>query len=81
MKATEAKDYSRTTPVRDAGIEALVKEIRAFASYFCALALGREHDPTLGMAFHDLRELKVEVAYLGFIQIVAARLWVRSLST
>src|SRR3954465_8711296 len=57
------KDYSRTTPVRDAGIEALVKEIRAFARYFCALALGSEQDATLSLAFHDLRELKVDVAY------------------
>ena len=63
------KDYSRTTPVRDAGIEALVKEIRAFARYFCALALGREQDPTLGMAFHDLRELKVEVAYPFLLEL------------
>ena len=63
------KDYSRTTPVRDAGIEALVKEIRAFASYFCALALGREQNPMLGMAFHDLRELKVEVAYPFLLEL------------
>ena len=34
------KDYSRTTPVTEAGIEALVKDIRAFARYFCAMALG-----------------------------------------
>jgi uncharacterized protein with ParB-like and HNH nuclease domain/predicted transport protein len=57
------KDYSRTTPVRNAGIEALVKEIRAFARYFCAMALGTEQDATLSVAFHDLRELKVDVAY------------------
>ncbi len=57
------KDYSRTTPIRDAGIEALIKEIRAFARYFCAIALGREPDAALGTAFHDLRELKVYVAY------------------
>ncbi len=57
------KDYSRTTPVQGAGIEALVNEIRAFASYFCALALGREQDAALGLAFQDLRELKVDVAY------------------
>ena len=63
------KDYSRTTPVRDAGIEALVKEIRAFARYFCALALGREQDAGLGMAFHDLRELKVEVAYPFLLEL------------
>ena len=63
------KDYSRTTLVRDAGIEALVKEIRAFARYFCALALGREQDAALGMAFHDLRELKVDVAYPFLLEL------------
>jgi uncharacterized protein with ParB-like and HNH nuclease domain/predicted transport protein len=63
------KDYSRTTPVQGAGIEALVKEIRAFARYFCALALGREQDAVLSLAFHDLRELKVEVAYPFLLEL------------
>jgi uncharacterized protein with ParB-like and HNH nuclease domain/predicted transport protein len=63
------KDYSRTTPVQGAGIEALVKDIRAFAGYFCALALGREPDGSLGMAFHDLRELKVDVAYPFLLEL------------
>ena len=57
------KDYSRTKPVVEAGIESLVREIRDFARYFCALALGREPDAGLALAFHDLRELKVDVAY------------------
>src|SRR5258708_9387242 len=55
--------YSRNTPVRAAGIEALVRDIRTFARYFCALALGSEQYATLSDAFHDLRELKVDVAY------------------
>lgn len=63
------KDYSRTTPVRDAGIEALVKEIRTFAGYFCALALAQEKDATLSQAFHDLRELKVDVAYPFLLEL------------
>lgn len=63
------KDYSRTTPVRDAGTEALVKEIRVFARYFCALALGSERDAMLGPAFHDLRELKVDVAYPFMLEL------------
>ncbi|HXG69485.1 MAG TPA: DUF262 domain-containing protein [Gemmatimonadaceae bacterium] len=63
------KDYSRTKPVQDAGIEALVKEIRAFARYFCALALGREQDAALSAAFHDLRELKVDVAYPFLLEL------------
>jgi len=63
------KDYSRTTPVQSAGVEALVKDIRAFARYFCAMALGREQDATLGFAFHDLRDLKVEVAYPFLLEL------------
>jgi len=63
------KDYSRTKPVQDAGIEALVKDIRVFARYFCAMALGREQDATLGTAFHDLRELKVDVAYPFLLEL------------
>ncbi len=57
------KDYSRTKPVIEAGIQNLVKDIRDFARYFCAMALGAEKDAILKLAFHDLRELKVEVAY------------------
>jgi len=63
------KEYSRTTPVQAAGIEALVREIRAFARYFCAIALGRETDPSLSVAFHDLRELKVDVAYPFLLEL------------
>jgi uncharacterized protein with ParB-like and HNH nuclease domain/predicted transport protein len=63
------KDYSRTTSVRDAGIESLVKEIRGYARYFCALALGKEQHTDLRDAFHDLRELKVDVAYPFLLEI------------
>lgn len=63
------KDYSRTRPVLEAGIEALVKEIRSFARYFCAMALGRESEPTLETVFHDLRELKVGVAYPFLLEL------------
>lgn len=41
----------------------LVSDIHAFASYYCAMALGAENNPQLKQAFHDLRELKVDVAY------------------
>lgn len=63
------KDYSRTTPVIEAGIESLVKDIRDFALYFCAMALGAEKDAALKLAFHDLRELKVEVAYPFLLEL------------
>lgn len=63
------KEYSRTRPVQGAGIETLVREIRAFARYFCSIALGRETDPALSLAFHDLRELKVDVAYPFLLEL------------
>ncbi|MFN5322624.1 MAG: DUF262 domain-containing protein [Planctomycetota bacterium] len=65
------KGYSRSKPVKEAGIEALVKDIRAFSKYFCAIALGREQDADLATAFHDLRELKVEVSYPFLLELYA----------
>ena len=41
----------------------LVSDIHAFASYYCAMALGAENMSQLKQAFQDLRELKVDVAY------------------
>ncbi|WP_319549517.1 DUF262 domain-containing protein [Desulfogranum marinum] len=55
------KQYARSPEAGD--VEALVKDIRAFAGYYCAIALGGERDPELKIAFHDIRELKVEVAF------------------
>ena len=63
------KDYARTKPVEQAGIEALVKDIRDFGRYFCAIALGAENDAALKLAFHDLRELKVDVAYPFLLEL------------
>lgn len=42
---------------------ALVADIHAYASYYCAMALGAETESKLKEAFHDLRELKIDVAY------------------
>lgn len=44
-------------------ITSLVADIHAYATYYCAMALGAEQDGALKQAFHDLRELKVDVAY------------------
>lgn len=45
------------------GIESTLADIRRFSSYYCAMALGKEKDPELRAAFHDLKELRVEVSY------------------
>lgn len=61
------KQYARSSQVTS--IEALVADIRAFAGYYCAMALGAESDRDLKMAFHDIRELKVDVAYPFFLEL------------
>lgn len=65
------KDYAHRPDVRGAGIEALVRDIRSFSRYFCAMALGKEAEPSLHIAFHDLRELKVDVAYPFLLELYA----------
>ncbi len=57
------KAYAHRPEVASAGVDALVADIHRFAGYYCAMALGKEHDKELGAAFRDLRELKVDVAW------------------
>lgn len=57
------KAHARSPAVAEAGVEAMVKEIRDFSRYYCAMALGAERAPELRLAFQDLRELRVDVAY------------------
>jgi len=63
------KAHSRSQVVAEFGVEELVKDVRHFAHYFCAMALGAESDPDLKLAFHDLRELKVDVAYPFLLEL------------
>ncbi|MGB3870128.1 MAG: DUF262 domain-containing protein [Flavobacteriales bacterium] len=63
------KNHARSPEVASAGVEDLVKDIRDYARYFCAMALGAEQDPDLKRAFNDLRDLKVEVAYPFLLEL------------
>ncbi len=63
------KAHARAPEAAQAGVEALVKDIRNFARYFCAMALSAETDADLKLAFHDLRELKVDVAYPFLLEL------------
>lgn len=63
------KAHARSPKVAEAGVESLVADIRAFAHYFCAMALGAESDRDLKFAFQDLRELKVDVAYPFLLEL------------
>jgi uncharacterized protein with ParB-like and HNH nuclease domain/predicted transport protein len=55
------KQYERQPAVAGAGIEALLADLHTTAIRYCRVALGQEPDPQLRDAFHDLRELKVNV--------------------
>ncbi len=57
------KRHSRDDDGTLKNIEKLVSDIRSYAHYFCAMALGTEPDAALSESFQDLRELRVEVAY------------------
>jgi uncharacterized protein with ParB-like and HNH nuclease domain/predicted transport protein len=67
------KAHARTSradfPDDKAHIESLVREIRDYARHFCAMALGSDPDADLKLAFHDLRELKVDVAYPFLLEL------------
>ncbi len=57
------KLYAHSPSIAEAGVEAMVKDIRDFAKHYCAMALGSEDDKELRTAFQDLKELRVDVAY------------------
>ena len=58
------KTYARKTEATSNAVEKLLADLHKFADHYCAMAiLGREPEPRLDVAFRDLRELKVDVAY------------------
>lgn len=63
------RDHARTPEVATAGVDALVTDIHTFAGHYCAMALGKEPGKALAEAFHDLRELKVDVAYPFLLEL------------
>ena len=66
---TAFKTYAQSGKVE--GVEALVNEIRDYSRYYCAMALGTEEDQDLRFAYHDLRELRVDVAYPLLLELYA----------
>jgi uncharacterized protein with ParB-like and HNH nuclease domain/predicted transport protein len=63
------KQHAQSSDVAKAGVESMVGDIRDFAGYYCAMALGAEQDHQLDEAFHDIRELKVDVAYPFLLEL------------
>ena len=60
----EFKIYANPSDKKEnINVDTLVQDVRKFASYYCAMALGQEEDEVLASAFADLRELKADVTY------------------
>lgn len=62
------KNFARR---QDESMEVLVSDIRRFSRYYCAMVLEQESNHALGLAFRDLRELGVNVAYPMLLEIYA----------
>ncbi len=61
------KQHARST--KAGSTEDLVTDIRDFSRYYCAMALRAEKDPELELAFRDIRELKVDVAFPFLLEL------------
>jgi len=66
---THARETRSEAASDDSHVEALVRTMRDYSHHFCAMALDKEPDPELRRAFHDLRELKVDVAYPFLLEL------------
>ena len=59
----EFKTYSQRKNPEPIEVDTLLADLNEFANYYCAMALGKEPEPSLAAAFRDIRDLRVEVAY------------------
>ncbi len=66
---THSRESKEPTTDELTHIESLVKDIREYARYYCSMAIDNESNAELRRAFHDLRELKVEVAYPFLLEL------------
>jgi uncharacterized protein with ParB-like and HNH nuclease domain/predicted transport protein len=66
---TAYKAYSQDQAARGREVEDLVKEVWEFSKRYCAMVLGHEKDKSLALAFKDLREMKVDVAYPFLMEV------------
>jgi uncharacterized protein with ParB-like and HNH nuclease domain/predicted transport protein len=63
------KNYAQEQFAKELSTEDLVRELRGYARYYCAFALGQEEDARLRNAFKDIRELRVDVCYPFLLEV------------
>lgn len=65
------KEFSTGPENPFSDIEEVLDDLCQFSEYYGAMALGKESDPDLSLAFHDLRELTVDTAYPLMLELYA----------
>lgn len=63
------KDYAAVRLRGGESIDALVTELREYSKRYVAIALGKEPDPTLRLAFDDLAQIRAEVVYPFLLEV------------
>lgn len=63
------KEYSTTMKSKGTDISDIVEDIRKFSKFYCSMTLNQENDKKLSIAFNDLKELKVDVAYPMLLEV------------
>jgi uncharacterized protein with ParB-like and HNH nuclease domain/predicted transport protein len=63
------KDYAKSTYTATDQIESLVADIRRYSGWFCAMAFRKETDVALALAFRDLLDLNVDVAWPFLLEL------------
>ena len=63
------KEYSTTLKSTGTDIGDIVEDIRKFSKFYCAMTLNQENDKELRIAFNDIKELKVDVAYPMLLEV------------
>jgi uncharacterized protein with ParB-like and HNH nuclease domain/predicted transport protein len=63
------KEYAAVRVGGGESIEAIVTELREYSKRYCAIALGKELDPTLRSALDDLAHIRADVVYPFLLEI------------
>ncbi|NLY70982.1 MAG: DUF262 domain-containing protein, partial [Clostridiales bacterium] len=63
------KEYATSMQFKNNNMSMIVEDIRKFSKYFCNMTLKQEPDKDLQLAFNDIKELRVDVAYPMLLEL------------
>lgn len=63
------KEYATSMQFKNINMSMIVEDIRKFSKYFCNMTLKQEPDKDLQVAFNDIKELRVDVAYPMLLEV------------